>query len=81
MDGLCPHCGQSLSASSFNGLDWAEFGLNVRLAMARRNISYRQLAQEIGSDQATIHRVAKHGKPIHAETYLALLNWIGEPTP
>ena len=78
---LCAHCGQPLAGSPFVGLDWPEFGLQVRLAMAHHNVSYRQLAELIGSDQSTIHRVAKHGKPIRAETYLALLHWIKEPTP
>lgn len=73
---LCQHCGQSLRHAPLARLDWGDFGLQVRLAMAHRNVSYRDVAALTGSDQATIHRVAKHGKPIRAETYLALLDWI-----
>ncbi|MGL5736474.1 MAG: hypothetical protein ACRCYS_16555 [Beijerinckiaceae bacterium] len=72
----CHACGQSLEGSPFAGLDWADFGLQVRVTMARQNVSYRQLADLVGSDQATVHRVAKHGKPIRVETYLALSRWI-----
>lgn len=74
-DALCPTCGQYLASAI---IDWSDFGLQVRLAMARRNMSYRKVADALGSDQATIHRVAVHGKPIRAETYRALLTWMQE---
>jgi hypothetical protein len=77
----CEMCGQPLASSPFNGLDWPAFGLQVRLTMAQRNLSYREVASLIGGDQATIHRVGKHGKPIRAETYLALAEWMKEPQP
>jgi hypothetical protein len=70
---ICPTCGQMKPGSA---LDWAEFGLQIRLTMARRNMSYREVAAAIQSDQATVHRVAKHGKPITAETYHALSVWM-----
>ena len=56
--------------------DAAAFSLQVRLAMARANLSYRQLAALIGVDQANIHRVAKHGKPPCVENYLRLCRWL-----
>lgn len=80
MDKFCESCGQSLAAAPLRGLDWGDFGLQIRLEMARRNISYRNLAADIGSDQATIHRVAKHGRPVRVETYLALAEWLKKDT-
>lgn len=56
--------------------DGEAFGLEVRLAMARANISYRELAELIAVDQANIHRVAKHGKSPSIETYLRLRKWL-----
>ena len=70
----CPTCGQATGLPI--GVDWEDFALSLRLEMARANLSLRQLASEIGVDQATIHRVAKHGKPVSVENYLALWNWI-----
>jgi hypothetical protein len=58
--------------------DGQAFALEVRLAMARANLSYRGLATEIGSDQANIHRVAKHGKPPSIETFLRLRLWLDQ---
>jgi len=75
----CETCGQPLEHSPIGKVDWAEFGLALRLEMARQNISYRGLADMIGVDQATIHRAAKHGKPIRVESYLALSAFI-QPT-
>ena len=75
-DPFCPTCGQFKPGVK---LDWMGFGLQVRLTMARRNMSYRELATAIGSDQATVHRVSKHGKPIRAETYIALRSWMETP--
>lgn len=62
--------------------DGPAFALEIRLAMARANLSYRQLSEMIGSDQASIHRAAKHGKPPSIETYLRLRRWLdSEPIP
>lgn len=71
---FCYPCADCLVLPLFDG---AEFGLRVRMAMARANLSYRQLAKQIGVDQASIHRVAKHGKPPCIETYLRLIRWLG----
>ena len=46
--------------------------------MARDNISYRQLADKIGCDQANLHRLAKHGKTPGIETYLRVRRWLDE---
>lgn len=59
--------------------DGQAFGLEVRLSMARANLSLRQLAALIDVDQANIHRVAKHGKPPCVETYLRLREWLDAP--
>lgn len=56
--------------------DGPAFALEVRLEMARQNLSLRQLAAKINVDQANIHRVAKHGKPPCVETYLRLREWL-----
>ncbi|MCW1431355.1 hypothetical protein [Novosphingobium sp. JCM 18896] len=56
--------------------DAEAFALEVRLAMASENISYRQLASLIGSDQASIHRAAKKALPPSIETYLRLRKWL-----
>ncbi len=63
-------------ASPVAKLDWPAFSLDLRLAMARANLSLRQLQTATGVDQATIHRVAKHGKPIAADSYIALAGWV-----
>lgn len=78
MSGLCETCGQPMPGGVFKSLDWQAFSLGIRLAMARKNVSYRQLADIVGGDQSTITRVGKHGKPIRAEIYLALCNWMEE---
>jgi DNA-binding Xre family transcriptional regulator len=72
-EALCPTCGQFRADAA---LDWQQFSLRLRLTMAERNMSYREVAGAVGSDQATIHRIGKHGKPIRAETYLALSAWM-----
>lgn len=56
--------------------DAPAFALEIRLAMAEANISYRQLAALIGSDQASCHRVAKKALPPSIETYLRLKLWL-----
>ena len=56
--------------------DGQAFGLRVRLALARANLSLRKAAAEIEVDQANLHRVAKHGKPPCVETYLRLCEWL-----
>lgn len=58
--------------------DASAFSLAVRLAMARANISYRDLAEVIGVDQANIHRVAKRALSPSIETYLRLKKWLDE---
>lgn len=74
MSDRCSSCGQPPRLPI--GVDWADFALTIRVEMAKANLSLRQLASEIGVDQATIHRVAKHGKPVSVENYLTLWNWI-----
>lgn len=69
----CETCGQPLPAPE---IDWQELALNLRMEMARRNLSYRQTGDLIGVDQATLHRVAKHAKPVMAGPYNAMLNFI-----
>lgn len=66
-------CAECLARPIFDG---AEFGLRVRLAMARANLSYRELAALVGVDQTSIHRVGKHGKTPCVETYLRLSRWL-----
>lgn len=63
---------------SDNLFDAAAFSLELRLAMARANLSLRQLASIIGSDQATIHRVTKHEKPPCVEGYLRMRRWMDQ---
>lgn len=58
--------------------DAEAFALDVRVAMARENISYRLLAAKIGVDQATLHRCAKHATTPSIETYLRLNRWLIE---
>jgi hypothetical protein len=54
--------------------DWQGLGRQVRVAMAEDNLSYRQAAEVIGTDQATLHRLAKHGKEPSATTYLRVMH-------
>ena len=61
--------------------DGPAFGLEIRLAMARKNLSYRQLAALAHVDQANIHRVAKRGPPPSVETYLRLRQWLDGTPP
>ena len=68
----CPTCGHITLPS----LDWPEFGARLRMAMARANMSYRQTAAASGVDQATLHRVAKHGKPPSADNYILMARWL-----
>lgn len=72
----CQMCGQTILPSMPTGIDWQEFSLSLRIAMARENLSLRDLAAKIGIDQATIHRVAKHEKPVRVEAYLSLAAFI-----
>jgi predicted transcriptional regulator len=58
--------------------DAGAFSLEVRLAMARANLSLRQLQTQIGVDQASIHRVAKKQLPPSVETYLRLRRWLDQ---
>lgn len=69
----CPACGRPFESPI--GIDWQSFGLDIRLAMAIANLSLRGVQAETGVDQATIHRVTKHAKPIRVEAYLALKKW------
>lgn len=72
----CEHCGCDLAGSPIAALDWSAFSLELRLEMAKANLSLRQLAALIHVNQATIHRVSKHAKPVSAEAYVALRKWI-----
>lgn len=56
--------------------DWPEFARQVRIAMAEDNLSIRQAADVIGVDQATLHRLAKHGKEPSASTYIFVERWL-----
>ena len=56
--------------------DAVAFALEVRLAMAKGNLSLRQLQDICGVDQASIHRVAKKQLPPSIETYLRLRRWL-----
>lgn len=57
-------------------MDWPDFGKRVRIAMAEDNLSIRQAADVIGVDQATLHRLAKHGKEPSASTYIFVERWL-----
>lgn len=59
-------------------MDWPDFGKRVRIAMAEDNLSIRQAAAVIGVDQATLHRLAKHGKEPSASTYIFVQRWLDE---
>jgi len=56
--------------------DPAAFSLKLRVAMAEANLSYRELEDLAGVDQASIFRVAKHGKTPNVENYLRLRHWM-----
>ena len=56
--------------------DAAAFALEVRLAMARQNLSLRKLQAQIGVDQASIHRCAVKQLPPSVENYLRLRLWL-----
>lgn len=60
------------------------FALEVRIAMARENLSLRKLQAITGADQASIHRAAVKELPPSIETYLRLRKWLDalnkEPT-
>jgi len=60
-----------------NLFDAETFALEVRVAMARANVSLRQLQDIVGVDQASIHRVAKKQLPPNVENYLRLRQWLG----
>ena len=59
---------------------WPELGKQVRIAMAEDNLSYRQAAALIGTDQANLHRLAKHGKAPSVETYILVMHWLSART-
>jgi predicted transcriptional regulator len=56
--------------------DAKAFGLEVRIAMARENLSLRKLQAITGVDQASIHRAAVKELSPSIETYLRLRRWI-----
>lgn len=70
----CPNCGHKLA--SIDNLNWEDFAFRLRIAMAVANVSFRQLSQVISVDQAAIHRVAKHGKPVNVGNFLLLSSWV-----
>lgn len=61
--------------------DAPAFALEVRLAMARDNLSLRQLQGIARVDQASIHRVTKKQLPPSIETYLRLRKWLDGKEP
>jgi transcriptional regulator with XRE-family HTH domain len=68
------YSGCAVRAPLFNP---ASFARLVRVEMASRNLSYRDLEAEVGVDQATLHRVCKRERPPSVETYLRLVDWMG----
>lgn len=56
--------------------DAPAFALEIRVAMARENLSLRKLQAIIGTDQASIHRAAVKELPPSIETYLRLRRWL-----
>jgi hypothetical protein len=72
LSGPCPTCGHY----ALPDLDWPAFAEQLRVAMAKGNLSLRQAAAEIGVDQATLHRAAKHAKPPAADNYRLIVKWL-----
>jgi hypothetical protein len=72
----CEHCGQKIPATIATGVDWQAFGKTLRIAFAEQNLSLRQAQSATGVDQATLHRVTKHCRPISADNYVLLCAWL-----
>jgi hypothetical protein len=72
----CPHCGQKIPSVLAVGVDWSDFGKSLRMAFAEQNLSLRQAQAVTGVDQATLHRVTKHCRPISADNYVVLTAWL-----
>lgn len=72
----CEACGQVLPDRLPTGVEWPKFALSLRVAMAKANVSLRDIQNLTGVDQATVHRIAKNERPIRVEAWLALSNWI-----
>ncbi|MDE2104481.1 MAG: helix-turn-helix transcriptional regulator [Patescibacteria group bacterium] len=53
----------------------AKFGERLRVALARRNISVRDAAKEIGISHATVSRTSA-GKIPNIENYLRITVWL-----
>jgi hypothetical protein len=58
------------------GVDWPEFGKTLRIAFAEQNLSLRHAQDATGIDQATLHRVTKHCRPISADNFVKLNAWL-----
>ena len=55
--------------------DPVAFGARVKAVMQKRGLSYREAAEEMNMDQATVHRVT-HGLSPSVESYLRLVSWL-----
>lgn len=54
-------------------IDWKRFGERIAREVAKCNMSYRDLAEELGGITYTnLHRVAHGNHPVSATTYLWL---------
>lgn len=57
--------------------DLIAFARRVRVAMAERDLSFRQAGEQMGVSYATLHRLAKARGLPDVETYLRVLRWLG----
>lgn len=55
------------------------FATEVRVLMARKHITCREAASEIGCSHATVSRVC-NGKPPDVENYLRISKWLADAT-
>jgi len=76
MGETCETCGQRIPAAMAEGVHWPEFGRALRMRFAELNLSLREAQAATGIDQATLHRVTKHCKPITADNYVKLNAWL-----
>lgn len=60
--------------------DAKAFATEVRVFMARKHITSREAAREIGCSHATVSRICNGGPP-DVENYLRIRKWLSHPTP